>query len=156
MVKLEINVTCLCYGRLCVTYHPHLIRCDYVLNRLSIKFPWGELKVGHLIGSGDLYWEESCTCLTQNYYARKLTADGLSWWWTLPEAGIAESWGLMHLWRGDRLTGDGCGCRRRVCTEKANREEAFDFRFSRKKKLLKQVLDHGESRKNQAEHSCKC
>lgn len=45
MVRLEINVTYLCYGRLCVTYHPQFIRRNYVLNRLSIKFPWEELKL---------------------------------------------------------------------------------------------------------------
>ena len=28
--------------------------------------------------------------------------------------------------------------------------------YSRKKKILKQRPDHGESRKNQAAHSCKC
>lgn len=57
-IKLEINVSCLGYGRLSVMYNPQLTRYNSVHNRLSITFPLNVLKCGYLVGAVDTY------CLT--------------------------------------------------------------------------------------------
>lgn len=60
-VKLEINISCLCYGRLCFMYHLQFMKYNNVPNISLIKFPLNVLKFGYLIGARDTHWEENGT-----------------------------------------------------------------------------------------------